>query len=647
VSRSPSRSLGRHRPALDGIRAIAVVAVLLYHGLVPWANGGFLGVDIFFVLSGYLITTILLTEWDKWGSIDVVGFYVRRARRLLPALFLLVVAISLWAAVDARPERLGRIRADGLSSLLYVTNWRFIFVKQSYFEQYGDPSPFLHMWSLAIEEQFYLIYPLMLISLLHVSVRRHWILPACLAGMAALSIAEMAFLYEPGTDTSRIYFGTDSRGHELLTGALLAVWMSRGIARRRSADPLTWRSGVVTRLATAVGLVGLPALLASLYWFSDQSAALYRGGFAVVCVVTAVVIASVELAPRGPVARLISIGPVVWVGTISYGLYLWHWPFYVVLTSSRTGLDGTALLAVRIAVTVVAATMSFYLVERPVRSGALRRMPHLVGRTVAAVAMPVALAALIGGTAGAVAPQLPESPFGPGAPQAGKNSLLLVGDSVGLSLADTFPETAYQGWDLQSSVKLGCGLAVQHLAFGEDEGNLNKACETILEDWTRAMAVTKASDVVLSIGAWEVFDHVIDGKIVSSTSPAYADYLGERLNEAHSVLTADGAHLYIPNVPCFDQPSYRLNGKDDIAPIRNDPERAAAVNAVIEDFAARHTKSVTVIDGASWLCPDGHYEADRDGVEVRYDGVHFTSEGGAMFWTDVLMPALNSARHGG
>jgi peptidoglycan/LPS O-acetylase OafA/YrhL len=625
----PRRPDDRHRPALDGIRAIAVVAVLLYHGLVTWSRGGFLGVDVFFVLSGYLITSILLNEWRRWDSIDLVRFYMHRARRLLPALVLVVLAVAGWAALEAKPDRLGTIRADGLSALLYVANWRFVIAQQSYFDQYGDPSPFRHTWSLAIEEQYYLMFPLILIGLLKLASTRRWLLPAGLAAMTVASIAAMATLYDSAADPSRVYYGTDTRMHELLIGSLLAVAM---------ASTGAWRAWA-TRLAPYLGAVGLAGVLASCYAFTDQDAVLYLGGFAGVCVVSALLIAGVELAPRSPVGRLLSLPPVAWVGAISYGLYLWHWPVYIALSPDRTGLDGTQLLLVRLASTLVVATASYYLVERPVRNGSLRKLPARLGRILASVAMPAALAGLIVGTAGAVSPPL-AGPFGPRAPEAGKTSLLVVGDSVGLSLVDSFPNSNFPDVDVQSSVKLGCGLAVQYLAFGDAKGSPNPECDKIFDDWSNAVAAARPSDVVLSLGAWEVFDHVIDGKIVSENSSEYADYLSRQLDRALEALTAEGAHLYIPNVPCFDQPSYRLNGSDDIAPIRNDPSRAAAVNVVLDDFAAGHPDTVTVIDGSSWLCPGGQYEAERDGVELRYDGVHFTKEGGSLYWRHLLMPAI-------
>lgn len=617
-----------YRPALDGVRAVAVVAVLLYHGNVAWTPGGFLGVDVFFVLSGYLITSLLLGEHRRWGSIDLLGFYVRRARRLLPALFLVTAAIAVWAYLEEPADKLGAVRADGLSSLLYVANWRFVMVKQSYFDQFGQPSPFRHTWSLAIEEQYYLLFPLLLLGLLALSRRRSWVIPAALGLLAAGSALEMAWLFEPGGDPSRIYYGTDTRIQELFVGSLLATVMSS--RRVRAVHP---------RLAAGVAVLALLGVLAGIGLIGDQDEVMYRGGFLAFCVVVAVMLAGLELAPRGPVARLFSLPPVVWVGAVSYGLYLWHWPLYVALTPDSTGVDGVGLLGVRLAATVALATLSYYLVERPVRNGRLRTLPAWLGRGITAVALPLAAGVLVAATAGAVAPPLQGSPFGPGAVSGSKESLLVVGDSVGASLAQGFPGEDYPEWVIQAANTLGCGLGPHTLSFDGKRGAPNALCDEVFDKWAGAVKVADPQAVLLSIGAWEVFDHVVGNEVEKPGSPEYATYLSGMLERAHDVLTADGARLFVPNVPCYRQESLALQGVD-VGPIRNDPVRAAAVNDVIDAFVERHLDDTTMIDVSSWLCPEGTYHEERDGVQMREDGVHYTPEGARLVWDQVLMPVI-------
>ncbi len=222
---------GRHLPALNGLRGVAVIGVVAYHLQLGWAKGGYLGVDLFFVLSGFLITTLLLEEWVGSGRIDLAAFWGRRARRLLPALFLVVAALALYLVCNALfggPGANGLIdlsglRGDAIATLLYVNNWHLIYAHQSYFAQFSTPSPLQHTWSLAIEEQFYLVWPLVLLFLLHFA-RRGW-RRAGVVVTVALGVGSsllMAALFHPGVDPSRIYYGTDTRLFDLMAGATIA-----------------------------------------------------------------------------------------------------------------------------------------------------------------------------------------------------------------------------------------------------------------------------------------------------------------------------------------------------------------------------------------------------------------------------------------
>ena len=359
-------------PGLDGLRALAVIAVLLYHAELPWIRGGFLGVEVFFVISGYLITTLLLTEWHQQGYINLVGFWLRRARRLLPALYLLLV-VTLTFAVVFLPGEVARLRDDALAAFGYVTNWYLILGEQSYFETVGRPSLLQHLWSLAVEEQFYLLWPLLLtVALLGLTPMRRWrrrrlALFMALAGAVGSALL-MATLYQPGVDPSRVYYGTDTRVSGLLFGAALAfVWAPGQIPR--------W-AGRRTR-ALLLDVAGL-ATLGVLVWFClrlDQyQPFLFRGGFALVALATAVVIL-VAVHPHthlGP--HLLGWRPLRWIGLRSYGIYLWHWPVFML---TRPELDvpisGLPLLALRLTATIALADLSYRFVETPIRTGALGR----------------------------------------------------------------------------------------------------------------------------------------------------------------------------------------------------------------------------------------------------------------------------------
>lgn len=363
----PSRAR-RYLPGLDGMRALAVIAVVLFHSPLAVATGGFLGVEVFFVISGYIITRALLTEREERGRISIGRFWLRRARRLLPALFLLLAGVAAWSAFFAEGELAG-LRRDMGAAFFYVTNWDLIVTGESYFDSWERPSLLRHLWSLAVEEQFYLIWPLLLIGGLAIVRKRALLLALILAG-ATVSAGVMAALHEPGGSVSRIYYGTDTRASGLLIGAALAFVWTAPLATARGRI-----RGAAEGAALAVlGAVGLGALTGFTLLLDGDSTFLYRGGFALTGVATAALIVAATHG-RSPFTRLLSVRPLPWLGLRSYGIYLWHWP---VMALTRPGvdvpLDGVALFALQAALTLALADVSYRLVERPIRTGALGRL---------------------------------------------------------------------------------------------------------------------------------------------------------------------------------------------------------------------------------------------------------------------------------
>jgi len=366
---------GRHLPALNGLRGLAVIAVVAYHLQIGWAKGGYLGVDLFFVLSGFLITTLLLEEWVHTSRIDLVAFWGRRARRLLPALFLVVVALALYLICNALwggPGANGLIdlsglRGDAIATLLYVNNWHLVFAHQSYFAQFSTPSPLQHTWSLAIEEQFYLVWPLVLLVLLKYG-RRGWrgVGATVTVALGVGSSVLMAALFHPGVDPSRIYYGTDTRLFDLMAGATVAFLA----AARRQPDAQARRTLHWVGPAAAVVL--------GVFWVRAGTSGglptnfMFEGGFLLCAALAALVVADARLIEPGWFARGLAWRPLHFVGTISYGIYLWHWPVIVYLNGARTGLSTWPLNLLRIVVTLAVSTASYYLVERPIRLAHLR-----------------------------------------------------------------------------------------------------------------------------------------------------------------------------------------------------------------------------------------------------------------------------------
>ncbi len=382
----------QYLPGLDGIRGVAVVAVIATH-TVASIPGGFLSVDVFFALSGYLITSLLVAEWRRADTISLGWFWARRARRLLPALFLMLTAVgagaALWPQIFGSPS----LRGDTLATVFYVANWHFIADHTNYFLANGGASPLLHTWSLAIEEQFYLVWPIVVLAVLGLrrprrrraidlglgldldrdshngpdtnggaGRRRLGVLFAVAATGAVASALWMAMLTHGGGDTTRAFYASDTRAQAILVGAALALgsvlWGPARSLRARCAV-LAW--GVAGVTGTALLWIFVPA---SSLW-------VFRGGFLVAALCTAGVIACVANLPSSPLVRMLSWRPLGYVGRISYGMYLWYWPMILVLSAPRTGLQGYPLLLVRLVVIIAVASASAYLVELPIRRGRL------------------------------------------------------------------------------------------------------------------------------------------------------------------------------------------------------------------------------------------------------------------------------------
>ncbi len=358
----PIEGTSPYLPGLDGIRAIAVLSVIVFHLNFGWASGGLLGVQVFFVLSGYLITDLLLAEYRRHQGIALGQFWLRRARRLLPALFVVLFVTVGWATLFDRSQ-LAALRSDLPSGIFYFSNWWFIFHHVSYFAKFGPPSPLGHLWSLSIEEQFYLIWPLLVLAAMKFLHNRRTMIVLTLVAAAASAI-EMGILFVPDGDPTRVYDGTDTRVFALLIGAALAM----ALPRNQVFAPVTVNA---RRLLDAVGGVSLLGIFLMFWLTSQYDSFLYEGGMLLLALLTAMLIA-VTIHPGSHLETILGWEPLRWVGERSYGIYLWHYPV-IVLTSPLDAPPSIVRAILQIAATLVLAALSWRFIEQPVRHGALGR----------------------------------------------------------------------------------------------------------------------------------------------------------------------------------------------------------------------------------------------------------------------------------
>jgi peptidoglycan/LPS O-acetylase OafA/YrhL len=364
----PINSRRRYMPGLDGLRAVAVLGVIVYHLGIDALPGGLLGVSVFFTLSGYLITDLIL-EQHRRNEFSLRSFWVARARRLLPALFVMLLVVAAWVTAVG-PHQGTEFRTAAATAVAYVNNWWLVFRDVSYFAQFDAPGPLNHLWSLSVEEQFYVIWPLLVVAALALIPERPRSLrprtALVLLGLTGASALLMTALFEPGADPSRVYYGTDTRAAELLMGGALAmIWPSQRI---RAEIPRGARA-----LIEGGGVAGLAVITAMFLFVGEFSSFLYRGGFVLLSIGVALTTASLAH-PASRLDRIIGARPMRWIGARSYGIYLWHFPIIVLTTPEGSASPGLVRGALQVAATFAVAALSWRFIEEPIRHGALGRL---------------------------------------------------------------------------------------------------------------------------------------------------------------------------------------------------------------------------------------------------------------------------------
>ena len=633
-----------YRPGLDGLRGVAVAGVVIYHvwpGLLP---GGWLGVDLFFVLSGFLITSLLTTQWRRSGTISLLGFWTARARRLLPSLVAMLLTVTVVSYFWTLPSRRSAISWDVLSALFYAANWRMLSSDEQYFAtDVGLPSPVRHTWSLAIEEQFYIVFPLIVVLLLTMSrrvgtTRRRHVLGGVFLVLALISAWRMHSLYIPNADPSRVYYGTDTRIFELLIGAAAGAWVGgrefRGRRRRRFDTVMGW--GTWPALA---------ALIASFVLLHDDESWLFPCGLVGLSLLCLVPILASAARRRSRAAQMLSWEPLRRLGLVSYSLYLWHWPVIVFLNGERVGLGTEPLGILQIGVSLLLAYASYRYLERPIRTGGLRALlPSTppAGRLIGVVAVPAVIigtvvvaqsAAALDGTTQAAGPstaggQPLEYTAGDYAPLSSSHSVTLIGNSIPESVDRTFPAAQYPDIDLSAAVNFGCDpFEGQVVADGRPQPTLID-CVTWRKKWPDTIGQKKSDLSVLFVPQTLVMDHRVDGATIKFGTSAYTQFVRSSLDSVRRKVTAQGGRRFaVVTLACHDMPFAKFS--EELRAM-NDTTRVTRTNNDVRTWARDH--HVAVVDQYGFLC-NGGYHPQINGSALYEDGMHFTSASGASFWT--------------
>jgi peptidoglycan/LPS O-acetylase OafA/YrhL len=577
------------------------------------------------------------------GRIALADFWIRRARRLLPALIVMVLAV-----VAARnlfpPEATVALRDDAVAAFFWVANWAFVTQNTDYFAQGSPPSPLQHSWSLGVEEQYYLFWPLLVIAIAAViGARARWAVFA-LAGAGVVGSATAGIVMAP--DVNRVYFGTDTRVQALLVGSAAAALLVRDWSVLTAGGTLIrtrWRRWGAGALSV-VGLAGL-AVLAH---HATGSAREFRAGLLILVAVAAVlVVAPVALDQGSLVARALAWRPLVWLGAISYGVYLWHWPIFLALNGERTGWSGGRLFALRCAATIAVAAASWWLLEQPIRRWRPMIVPMLplAGATAATAAVVTMTVLPVGvkpadvpvgpdvDSAALVSPERPvevKTPSGQLAP--GTKRVAVFGDSVAWTLMRYLPPTP--GLSFTNYTTIGCGIARGGpYRYAGETLNQKPECDAWPNRWAQRINHDRPDVVLLIIGRWEVVDRVNEGDWTHVGDDAYDAYLRGELQRALDILTSTGARVVVTTEP-YNRRGERPDGS--LYP-EDQPVRADRWNTLLRSVIGKRP-DVTVLDLNKKLGPDGYYTNKVDGIKMRIDGVHPTPE--AVKW---LTPWLTDA----
>jgi peptidoglycan/LPS O-acetylase OafA/YrhL len=646
------------------VRALAVGAVLVYHlgttgDSAHVLKGGYLGVDVFFVLSGYLITSLLIVEARQTGRISIKRFYIRRAKRLFPAVFTLLAVVALVVIIWL-PDQGRQLRSDLLAAIGYSTNWWLIFEDASYFGNGDRPRLLTHLWSLSVEEQFYLLWPLVMIFFARVKAKRPTMLVVLALGVLASTTIGI-LLFDPWTDPSRVYFGTDTRALAPLLGAALAV----------AARPWRYgdRQGVSVGLDVA-GIAALAALGATAVLLEDNSPVLYRGGFLGIAALGGVLVLAAGH-PGTTLGQALGTQPMRWLGERSYAIYLWHWPVFVL---TRPGLDvsltGWANIVLRVGLTLILADLSYRLIERPIRKPGyflvnpqpahrakevtwpvLRTAAVIVVSTIAVTTVTVQLVDRVAPAAAVPVDDGPATAIDLAAPAAAPSAVpsaaasappppasvtgkpptvAIFGDSQGMTLMANKPSNLGTYLAVTDATIEGCGVLTGRVTSRSGERrDLGANCGSWLTKWASSATRLKPQVAFVMLGAWEMFDLTVNGTTMAFGSPEWDAQVSGALTQGIDALRGAGSKVALALTPCYRP----VKASAGFWPERGEDTRSRHLNTLLTAAAATDPQHVTTVEPPPEFCTDPAIATSRN---YRWDGVHYYKPGAALYFKAVI-----------
>ena len=651
-----------YQPALDGLRALSVIAVILYHAGIHWIPGGFIGVEVFFVVSGFLITSLLIDEQHVSGKVSLKQFWIRRARRLLPALFTMLV-VALVAVTFFAKDSAADFRRDVVPALAYFSNWwQIYFVETPYFA--ANSLPMLrHLWSLAVEEQWYVLWPVVFTFVLGNKRIPRWI-SAVAIGLLAAGVmvgTALAFIADNETRINFLYLSTLTRSSGLLLGAALAwAWRPWKKAVNRFAKTRSCVSDAFALAAFAV-----LGYIAAFIHAADEL--LYVGGLAAATIASAVIIAVVVRSGNSQVKKVLSIPLLVEIGRRSYGLYLWHWPIFVV-TSAR--LSSTRL-AYALCATVIVNEFVYQFIEVPTRKGAignwLRQRQQLSAMR---RRLPVVLSAVVVALVGVSSVQLsgiqardvsvdtgnadvvfvvPTSIPSPATTLANTPAtsttlaklprrLLIVGDSQAHAIAINKPSGIEKTFSITDGSIDGCGVYDRGVGIGGETGKFRRNfanCSGFETKWAKTAASSRADVALVVIGAWEVMDLQINSLLFKLNTVPADTIFKTQLQRGIDALRKQNVAVALLEVACM-RPVESKGGPVPPLPQRGDDSRTGHLNALMREVAAPENDGVYFVSGPKEWCSDPKV---ANSLSYRWDGVHVYKPGAKLI-LESIAPAL-------